>query len=285
MGVDLGREDLKLVKVKRVSDRKVELLEFTRVALDPGDPERPPELPAVPRVGAAEILRPFQSDRALGAPSRRPGWKPATSRSRRSLKTRSPTPSSGPIRSTRRSTKRKPSSTSTFSGKPRRAAPRKSAVMAYTAPRQEVEDLQRSVRPRRLPADGHFHRPLRRSRPCCAPAASSSHGAAVSSLYIGRDWSRIDIFSERQSGAVARHQGRHPHHGRGAAARNRAELVRAVAGQIPDLRPEPDPRHQDAAEAGAGSRPERLLRPRSTARRAGPLPTSSSPSRRSGSSR
>ena len=38
VGVDLGHEDLKLVKVNRVSDRKIELVDFTRVALKPEIP-------------------------------------------------------------------------------------------------------------------------------------------------------------------------------------------------------------------------------------------------------
>jgi hypothetical protein len=37
-GVDLGHEDLKLVKVNRVSDRKMELIDYTRVALVPETP-------------------------------------------------------------------------------------------------------------------------------------------------------------------------------------------------------------------------------------------------------
>ena len=41
-GVDLGHEDVKLVKVKRVSDRKIEITDFTRVALDPEIPRDHP---------------------------------------------------------------------------------------------------------------------------------------------------------------------------------------------------------------------------------------------------
>ena len=42
VGVDLGHEDVKLVKVKRVSDRKIEIADFTRVALEPEIPRDHP---------------------------------------------------------------------------------------------------------------------------------------------------------------------------------------------------------------------------------------------------
>jgi Tfp pilus assembly PilM family ATPase len=72
---------------------------------------------------------------------------------------------------------------------------KKIAVMAYAAPRQVVEEFQNLFAQAGFPLAGisivpfAFQTLLRCNR---VPA----HGVAVSSLYIGRDWSRIDIFSE-----------------------------------------------------------------------------------------
>ena len=43
VGVDIGYDDLKLVKVRRVSDRNYEMLEYARVPLDLEIPRENPE--------------------------------------------------------------------------------------------------------------------------------------------------------------------------------------------------------------------------------------------------
>jgi Tfp pilus assembly PilM family ATPase len=70
---------------------------------------------------------------------------------------------------------------------------KKIAVMAYTAPRQEVEDLKDLFVRAGLPLAGISIVPFA-FQTLLRSGCLETHGAAVSSLYIGRNWSRIDIF-------------------------------------------------------------------------------------------
>ncbi len=77
----------------------------------------------------------------------------------------------------------------------RRMTRSKIDVMAYIAPKTGNKRSQRSFQQSRFSSDGYFDRSFRLSKPSENRTDQNCH-SQVSSLYIGRDWSRIDIFSE-----------------------------------------------------------------------------------------
>jgi Tfp pilus assembly PilM family ATPase len=192
--VDLGREDLKLVKVKRVSDRKAELLEFTRV---PFDPEIPREHPSFPQFLGSALLKFCGPSKAIELWATIPSGRVET----RHLKI--PKASQNQIANSvfwsyqKHSAFKEKETIFDFDilGEAEEGGVKKMAAMAYTAPRQVVDELQDLFHRAGFPLTGisivpfAFQTLLRSGR-------IQSHGMAVSSLYIGRDWSRIDIFSE-----------------------------------------------------------------------------------------
>ncbi len=70
---------------------------------------------------------------------------------------------------------------------------RKLSVMAVTAPRQEVEDFKALFNQAGYPLKGISIVPFA-VQTLLFTGRIRSHGEAVSCLYIGREWSRIDIF-------------------------------------------------------------------------------------------
>ena len=194
VGVDLGRDDLKLVKVKRISDRKVELLEFTRVAFDPEITRDHPNFPQFLRSALLKFCGP---SKAIELWATIPSGRVET----RHLKI--PKASQNQIANSafwsyqKHSAFKENETIFDFDllGETEEGGVKKMAVMAYTAPRQVVEELQDLFIRADFPLTGisivpfAFQTLLRCDR-------IQSHGMAVSSLYIGRDWSRIDIFSD-----------------------------------------------------------------------------------------
>lgn len=192
VGVDLGHEDLKLVKVNRVSDRKIELTDYTRVALDPEIPRDHPDFHQFLRATLAKFCGTAKSIEMWGTiPSAR-------------VETRHfkiPKVSPKQIANTVFWTYQKHSAFNEKEtifdfdvlGDAEEGGVKKIAVLAYIAPRKEVEDLRDLFIRAGFPLTGitivpfAFQTLLRTGR-------IKTHGAAVSSLYIGRDWSRIDIF-------------------------------------------------------------------------------------------
>jgi Tfp pilus assembly PilM family ATPase len=192
VGVDLGHEDLKLVKVNRVTDRKVELVDFSRVELNPDIPRDHPGFPQFLRsallkfCGTAKVVELW-------------GTIPSARVENRYLKIPKVPPKQ--IANSVFWTYQKHSAfdekETVFDyevlGDAEEGGAKKIGVMAYTAPRKEVEDLRDLFARAGFPLKGisivpfAFQTLLRSGR-------IRSHGAAISSLYIGRDWSRIDIF-------------------------------------------------------------------------------------------
>lgn len=193
VGVDLGREDLKLVKVNRISDRKIELMEFTRV---PFDPEIPRDHPGFPQFLGSTLQKFCGSAKTMELWATIPSARVET----RHLKI--PKVSQNQIANSvfwsyqKHSAFKEKETVFDFDllGEAEEGGVKKIAVMAYTAPRQVVEELQGLFLRAGFPLTGitivpfAFQTLLRSGR-------IPSPGLAVSSLYIGRDWSRIDIFS------------------------------------------------------------------------------------------
>jgi type IV pilus assembly protein PilM len=193
VGVDLGREDLKLVKVNRVSDRKIELIEFTRV---PFDAEIPRDHPGFPQFLGAALMKFCGQSKTIELWATIPSARVET----RYLKI--PKVSQNQISNSvfwsyqKHSAFKEKETIFDFDllGDAEEGGVKKMAVMAYTAPTQVVEELQGLFIRAGFPLTGitivpfAFQTLLRSGR-------LQAHGVAVSSLYIGRDWSRIDIFT------------------------------------------------------------------------------------------
>jgi Tfp pilus assembly PilM family ATPase len=192
IGVDLGHEDIKLVKVQRVSERKVAVLDFTRIVLDSEIPREHPNFHQFLR----SVMLKFCGDSKV---TELWGTIPSARVENRHLKI--PRCPQKQIANSVFWTYQKHSAFDAKEtifdfdtlGDAEEGGVKKIAAMAYTAPRKEVEEFRDLFVRAGFPLTGisivpfAFQTLLRSGR-------VRSHGAAVSSLYIGRDWSRIDIF-------------------------------------------------------------------------------------------
>jgi type IV pilus assembly protein PilM len=194
IGVDLGHEDLKLIKVSRASEKKIELLGCARV---PFAADIPREHPKFPQFLRSALLNFCGQGRHFEI------W---TTISSARVETRH-------IRIPKVSSKQLPNSVfwayqrlSAFNdketifdfdvlGEVEDGGVRKYAVMAYTAPRKEVEELKDLFQRAGFPLTGISIVPFSVQTLLRAGRIRTS-GAAVASLYIGRDWSRIDVFAD-----------------------------------------------------------------------------------------
>jgi len=194
VGVDLGHDDLKLVKIHRITENKYEMLDYSRVPFDPDIPRDSEEF--------HQFLRPVLID-FCGRSKNIDVW--CTMSSAR-VETR-------PIRIPKVSPKQIPNSVywsyqkdAPFDEKEKvfdfellgdieEGGTAKTDVMAYTAPLEEVRALKELFAKAGFPLTGisivpySFQTLLRTRR-------IDTDEKNVSSLYIGRDWSRIDIFSD-----------------------------------------------------------------------------------------
>ncbi|HSM89895.1 MAG TPA: hypothetical protein VLT56_07715, partial [Desulfobacterales bacterium] len=193
-GVDLGHEDVKLVKVKRVSDRKIEITDFTRVALDP---EIPRDHPNFHQFLRATLIKFCGSANAVELWGTIPSARVET----RHLKV--PKVSQKQLANTVFWSYQKHSAfddkETIFDfevlGDVEEGGAKKIGVMAYIAPRKEVEDLKDLFARAGFPLTGISIVPFA-VQTLLRSGRIRTFGAAVSSLYIGRDWSRIDIFAD-----------------------------------------------------------------------------------------
>ena len=194
VGVDLGHDDLKLVKIHRITENKYEMLDYARVAFDPDIPRDSAEF--------HQFLQPVLAD-FCDRSKNIDLW--CTMSSAR-VETR-------PIRIPKVSPKQIPNSVywsyqkdAPFDEKQKifnfeilgdfeEGGTNKTDVMAYTAPLEEVKALKELFANTGYPLTGisivpySFQTLLRTRR-------IDTDEKNVSSLYIGRDWSRIDIFSD-----------------------------------------------------------------------------------------
>jgi type IV pilus assembly protein PilM len=194
VGVDLGHDDMKMIKIHRISDNKFEMLDYTRVPFDPEITRESDEF--------HQFLGPVLSDfcdRGKNVDL----W--CTISSAR-VETR-------PLRIPKVSAKQLPNSVywsyqkdSPFEDKEKvfdfevlgdieEGGTSKTDIMAYTAPMAEVKALKNLFAKAGFPLTGisivpYAFQTLLRTR------RVDTDEPNVSSLYIGRDWSRIDIFSD-----------------------------------------------------------------------------------------
>jgi len=193
VGVDIGYDDLKLVKINRLSDQKFELLDYTRI---PFDPEIPRDSSAFPQFLKQHLARFCDHVKTTQL------WCTIPSARVETRQIRIPKVSQKQIANSVYWTYQRisafndkeqlfdfePLGEAEENGKP------KIDVMAYTAPREEIKSLKDLFNKAGYPLTGisivpfAFQTLLRTRR-------LETDEPHVSSLYIGRDWSRIDIFS------------------------------------------------------------------------------------------
>ena len=194
VGVDLGHGDIKLVKISRISDQKYEMLEYERIPFDDNVDRQSPQFPQFLRTVLADFCGNTKNvELWCTIPSAR-------------VETRQ-------IRIPKVSPKQIPNSVywsykkiSAFDetknifdfeilGEVEEGDRPKIDVMAYTAPQQEIKELKDMFSKAGYPLRGisivpfAFQSILRSGR-------IETDEMNVSSLFIGRGWSRIDIFAE-----------------------------------------------------------------------------------------
>jgi len=194
VGVDLGHDDLKIIKIHRVSDRKFKLFEFARIPYDPDIARESPQF--------HQFLKPILAD-FCGNSKNVEIWCTISSARVETRQIRIPKvnprliPNSVYWSYQRISSFNEKESIFDFEvlGEVEEDDKRKIDVIAYTAPKTEIKDLKDLFSKAGFPLTGisivpfAFQNLLRTER----IKPDNSH---ISSLYIGRDWSRIDIFSE-----------------------------------------------------------------------------------------
>jgi type IV pilus assembly protein PilM len=192
IGVDIGYDDLKLVKLKRSSAQSHELLEYARV---PFDQEIPRENPDFYR-----FLRPTLED-FCGSDRNADMWCTISSARVETRQFRIPKVSARQVPNAIYWTYQRESAFDEdeklfdfeILGEVEDEQPVKMDVLAYTVPRDEVIALKDMFAKAGFPLTGISIVPfafqtLMRTR------RVEAMDEYVASLYIGRDWSRIDIF-------------------------------------------------------------------------------------------
>ncbi len=194
VGIDIGYDDLKLVKIRRVADQNYEMLEYSRVPFDPKIPRENPDFYKFLRPTLAEFCRSAKSADI---------WCTISSARVETRQIRIPKVPPRQIPNViywsyqRESAFEEKEKVFDFEilGEVQDEQSVKIDVLAYTAPLDEVIALKNTFAKAGFPLTGisivpfAFQTLLRAHR----IEAPDQH---VSSLYIGRDWSRIDIFSE-----------------------------------------------------------------------------------------
>ena len=194
VGVDLGHDDLKMIKIHRVSDHKFKMLEFARIPFDPDISRESPQF--------HQFLKPILAN-FCGHSNNVEIWCTIPSARVETRQIRIPKvnprliPNSVYWSYQRISPFNEKDILFDFEvlGDVEEDDKLKIDVMAYTAPKPEVKDLEDLFSKAGFPLTGISIVPfalqslLRTGR----IKTAESH---ISSLYIGRDWSRIDIFSE-----------------------------------------------------------------------------------------
>ena len=191
--MDIGYDDLKLVKIKRVSENTYELLEYAKVPFDPEIPRESPKFYTFLRPTLAEFC---------GSSKSMDIWCTISSARVETRQFRIPKVSSRQIPNAIYWTYQREAAFDEkekvfdfeILGEAQEEQTTKINVLAYTAPVDEVITLKDMF------AKAGFHltgisivpfafQTLLRAR------RVESADQQVASLYIGRDWSRIDIFS------------------------------------------------------------------------------------------
>jgi type IV pilus assembly protein PilM len=193
IGVDIGYDDLKLVKVRRISDRDYEMLEYARIPFDPEIPRENPEFHQFLRPTLAEFCGPHRNADI---------WCTISSARVETRHFRIPKVAARQIPNAiywtyqREAAFEEDEKVFDFEilGEVQEEQSVKMDVLAYTVPLDEVVALKGMFAKAGFPLSGisivpfAFQTLLRTRR-------VEASDQFVASLYIGRDWSRIDIFS------------------------------------------------------------------------------------------
>ena len=193
VGVDIGYDDLKLVKIKRVSENTYELLEYAKVPFDPEIPRESPKFHTFLRPTLAEFCG---SSKSIDI------WCTISSARVETRQFRIPKVASRQIPNAIYWTYQREAAFDEkekvfdfeILGEVQENQTTKINVLAYTAPLEEVIALKDTFAKTGFHLTGisivpfAFQTLLRTRR-------VESADQQVASLYIGRDWSRIDIFS------------------------------------------------------------------------------------------
>ena len=193
VGVDIGYDDLKLVKVRRLSDRGNEMLEYARIPFDPEIPRENPEFHQFLRPTMAEFCGPHRNADI---------WCTISSARVETRHFRIPKVAARQIPNAiywtyqREAAFEEDEKVFDFEilGEVQEEQSVKMDVLAYTVPLGEVVALKEMFANAGFPLSGisivpfAFQTLLRTRR-------VEASDKFVASLYIGRDWSRIDIFS------------------------------------------------------------------------------------------
>ncbi|MEJ5358056.1 MAG: hypothetical protein WHT06_05225 [Desulfobacterales bacterium] len=193
VGVDLGHEDLKLVKASRSSERRIDLLDWARIPFDPDIPRSHPDFPKFLRQALLRFLAPH---RVVDLWASIPSAQVET----RYLKV--PRVPQKQLANTVYWTYRKQSpfddKETLFDfhvlGEAEEAGARRIAVMALVAPKDTIEETRQLFARAGFPLAGISIVPFAIQNLMQA-GRIPAYGGAVASLYIGRDWSRIDLFT------------------------------------------------------------------------------------------
>jgi len=193
VGVDLGHDDIKMVMISRISDQKYEMLEYERIPFDDNVDRQSPQFPQFLRTVLANFCGNSKNvELWCTIPSAR-------------VETRQ-------IRIPKVNPKQIPNSVywsykkiSSFDetknifdfeilGEVEEGDRPKIDVMAYTAPQQEIKELKDMFSKAGYPLKGISIVPFA-FQSILRSGQIETDEMNVSSLYIGRDWSRIDIFA------------------------------------------------------------------------------------------
>jgi type IV pilus assembly protein PilM len=194
VGVDLGHEDLKLVMLNRSSESKTELIDYARIELDPQIPKEHPDFPRFIRSTLLDFCGPQRNVQL---------WATISSARVETRHIKIPKVPQKQIANSvfwsyQRQSPFKDSDTIfdfEVLGEAEEGGVRKLSVMAFIAPRQEVEDLKSLFARAGFALKGVSIVPFA-VQTLLRSQRVRSYGAAVSCLYIGREWSRIDIFAD-----------------------------------------------------------------------------------------
>ena len=194
IGVDIGYDDLKLVKLRHVSDQNHELVEYARVPFDPQIPRESPDFHL--------FLRPTLEE-FCGSDRNADMWCTISSARVETRQFRIPKVAARQVPNAIYWTYQRESAFNEeeklfdyeILGEVRDEQPVKMDVLAYTVPRDEVAALKDMFAKAGFTLSGISIVPfafqtLMRTR------RVEAIDQYVASLYIGRDWSRIDIFRD-----------------------------------------------------------------------------------------
>jgi len=194
VGVDIGYDDLKMVKLQRVSDQNYEMLEYAIVPFDPEIPRESPQFYQFLKPTLAEF---YGMSRTIDI------WCTISSARVETRQLRIP---KVPVRQIPNAIYWSYQKEAAFNekekvfdfeilGEVQDEQSVKIDVLAYTAPVDEVISLRDMFVKAGFPLSGISIVPFAFQTLLRAHRVEAATDAHVSSLYIGRDWSRIDIFS------------------------------------------------------------------------------------------